>query len=118
MHYIVDSDKSFHEATVDLEAVVPRLGFVILQVHDLGDALRRKGIDLDEDCRVFEICNFRQTARLLSMAMRLNLALPWRISVFTENGVTGSVCSGRRRCWLRSPRMPGCRSWPGRSTKK
>ena len=88
MHYIVDSDKSFHEATVDLEAVVPRLGFVILHVHDLGDALRRKGIELDEDCRVFEICNFRQTGRLLSIAMRLNLALPWRISVFTENGVT------------------------------
>ena len=88
MYYIVDSDKSFHEATVDLEAVVPRLGFVILHVHDLGDALRRKGIELDEDCRMFEICNFRQTERLLSIAMRLNLALPWRISVFTENGVT------------------------------
>jgi len=88
VYYIVDSDKSFHEATVDLEAVVPRLGFVILQVHDLGDTLRRKGIDLDEDCRVFEICNFRQTGRLLSIAMQLNLALPWRISVFTENGVT------------------------------
>jgi uncharacterized protein (DUF302 family) len=86
--YIVDSDKSFHEATVDLEAVVPRLGFVILQVHDLGAALRRKGIELDEDCKVFEICSFRQTGRLLSIAMRLNLALPWRISVFTENGVT------------------------------
>ena len=88
LFYVVESDKSFHEATVDLEAVVPRLGFVILQVHDLGETLRRKGIELDEDCRVFEICNFRQTARLLSIAMQLNLALPWRISVFTENGAT------------------------------
>lgn len=88
VHYIVDSDKSFHEATVDLEAVVPRLGFVILHVHDLSEILRRKGIEIDEDCRVFEVCNFRQTGHLLSIAMRLNLAVPWRISVFTENGAT------------------------------
>ena len=34
MSYIVESSKSFYEATFDLEPVIQRLGFVILNVHD------------------------------------------------------------------------------------
>lgn len=88
MLYIVESDKSFHEASFDLEPVIQRLGFVILHVHDLGDTLRRKGSEFDDDCKVFEICNYRQFEKLLAIDMRLSTALPWRISVFTENGAT------------------------------
>jgi len=86
--YIVESDKSFYEATFDLEPVIQRLGFVILHVHDLGDTLRRKDSEFDDDCKVFEICNYRQFEKLLAIDMRLSAALPWRISVFTENGAT------------------------------
>jgi uncharacterized protein (DUF302 family) len=86
--YIVESDKSFYEATVDLEPVIQRLGFMILHVHDLGDTLRRKDSEFDDDCKVFEICNYRQFEKLLAIDMRLSVALPWRISVFTENGAT------------------------------
>lgn len=88
MFYIVESSKSFYEATFDLEPVIQRLGFVILHVHDLGETLRRRDIDLDDECKVFEVCNYRQTEKLLALNMRLSLALPWRISVFTENGAT------------------------------
>jgi len=86
--YIVESDKSFYEATFDLEPVIQRLGFVILHVHDLGNMLRRKDREFDDDCKVFEICNYRQFEKLLAIDMRLSTALPWRISVFTENGAT------------------------------
>jgi uncharacterized protein (DUF302 family) len=86
--YIVESDKSFYEATFDLEPVIQRLGFVILHVHDLGNTLRRKDSEFDDDCKVFEICNYRQFEKLLAIDMRLSTALPWRISVFTENGAT------------------------------
>jgi uncharacterized protein (DUF302 family) len=86
--YIVESDKSFYEVTVDLEAVIPRLGFVTLQVCDLSETLRRKGIELDDECKVFDICNYRQMEKLLAIDLRLSMALPWRISVFTENGAT------------------------------
>lgn len=88
MFYIVESSKSFYEATFDLEPVVQRLGFVILNVHDLAETLRRKEIDLDDECKVFEICNYRLLEKMLLIDMRLSLALPWRISVFTENGAT------------------------------
>lgn len=88
MFYIVESSKSFYEAGLDLEPVVQRLGFVILHSFDLSETLRRKGIELDEDCQVHEICNYRYAEKLLTHDMRLSLTLPWRISIFTQNGAT------------------------------
>ena len=88
MYYVVDTDKTFEQASIDLEASVKSLGFGVLHVHDLGETLRNKGIDFEENCRVFEVCNPIQAAKVLSMDMRLNMALPCRISVFTEEGST------------------------------
>ena len=47
-----------------------------------------KGITFTEDCKVFEVCNPAQAAKVLSTDMRLNMALPCRISVYTEQGKT------------------------------
>ena len=57
MYYTVDSDKSFEQASADLDAAVKRNGFGVLHVHDLGATLRGKGIAFGNDCRVFEVCN-------------------------------------------------------------
>ncbi len=88
MFYIVESSKSFYEATFDLGPVIQRLGFVILHVHDLSETLRRREIGLDDECQIFDICNYRHVEKLLAIDMQLSLTLPWRISVFTENGAT------------------------------
>jgi len=88
MYYIVESAKSIDQASTDLEAAVKRHGFGVLHVHDLGTTLRSKGIAFDEQCKVFEVCNPAQAAKVLSADMRLNMALPCRISVFTEKGRT------------------------------
>jgi len=88
MYYIVESDKSFDQASTDLDAAVKRHGFGVLHVHDLGSTLRSKGIEFEEQCRVFEVCNPVQAAKVLSADMRLNMALPCRISVFTDKGKT------------------------------
>lgn len=88
MYYIVETSKSFEQASADLDAAVKRHDFGVLHVHDLGATLRSKGIAFDEQCRVFEVCNPAQAARVLSADMRLNMALPCRISVFTEKGKT------------------------------
>ena len=83
MYYVVESDKSFDQAAVDLEAAVARNGFGVLHVHDLGSTLRGKGVEFAEQCKVFEVCNPQQAAKVLATDMRLNMALPCRISVFT-----------------------------------
>jgi len=88
LYYIVDTSKSFDEASSDLEAAVNHHGFGVLHIHDLGTTLRSKGIEFIEQCRVFEVCNPIQAAKVLSTDMRLNMVLPCRISVFTENGQT------------------------------
>jgi uncharacterized protein (DUF302 family) len=88
MYYIVETNKSFEQAATDLEEAVTRNGFGVLHIHDLGNTLRSKGIDFDEECKVFEVCNPGQAAKVLATDMRLNMALPCRISVFTEKGTT------------------------------
>jgi uncharacterized protein (DUF302 family) len=88
MYYIIESDKSFEQASADLASAVAHHGFGVLHVHDLGNTLRSKGIAFAEDCKIFEVCNPGQAAKVLSVDMRLNMALPCRISVFTEKGKT------------------------------
>ncbi len=88
MYYIVETDKSFVQAAADLEIAVGKRGFGVLHIHDLGETLRSKGIDFSEQCQIFEVCNPQQAAKVLSVDMRLNMALPCRISVFTEDGKT------------------------------
>ena len=88
MYYIVETAKTFDQAAADLEGAVKRLGFGVLHVHDLAATLRSKGIAFEEECKIFEVCNPQQAAKVLSTDMRLNMALPCRISVFTQNGKT------------------------------
>lgn len=86
MYYIVETQKSYTQASKDLESAVTNHGFGVLHVHDLGAKLRSKDIEFHENCKVFEVCDPEQAAKILSTDMRLNMALPCRISVFTENG--------------------------------
>jgi uncharacterized protein (DUF302 family) len=88
MDHIVETSKSFAQAATDLESAVTRHGFGVLYVHDLGATLRSKGLPFEEECKVFEVCNPGQAARVLDTDMRLNMALPCRISVYTEKGRT------------------------------
>lgn len=88
MYYIAETNKSFSQAIADLESAVTRNGFGVMHIHDLGNTLRTKGIAFDEQCQVFEVCNPIQAAKVLSADMRLNMALPCRISVYTEQGKT------------------------------
>ncbi len=88
MYYVVETSKSFDQAAADLEAAIVRNGFGVLHVHDLGATLRSKGVAFERECKVFEVCNPHQAARVLAVDMRLNMALPCRVSVYTEAGGT------------------------------
>jgi len=88
MYYVINSKKTFEQASSDLESKVAEHGFGVLHVHNLGSTLRSKGIDFKEECKVFEVCNPIQANKVLSIDMRLNMALPCRISVFTEKNIT------------------------------
>ena len=88
MYYIVETNKSFDQASIDLEEAVKRNGFGVLHVHDLGNTLRSKGVVFGEQCKVFEVCNPLQASKVLATDMRLNMALPCRISIYTDKNTT------------------------------
>ena len=82
------SNLTFEQACSALEAAIPQHGFGLLGSHDLGTTLRNKGIAFAEHCRIYEVCQPQQAARVLGSDMRLNMALPCRLSVYTEAGQT------------------------------
>ncbi len=86
--FIAETNKTFDQACTDLQKAVTENGFAVLAVHDLGESLRSKAISFMENCRVFEVCNPQQAAKVLKSDMTLNMALPCRISVYTEAGHT------------------------------
>jgi len=88
MYYIAETPQSFEKAVESLTSQITKLQFGILHVHDMGNTLRNKGIDFTEDCKVFEVCHPQHANTVLSVDMRLNMALPCRISVYTEKGKT------------------------------
>jgi uncharacterized protein (DUF302 family) len=88
MYYIVETGKSFEQAASDLDTAVKNHKFGVLHVHDIGGTLRSKGIEFAEECKIFEVCNPGVAANILATDMRLNMALPCRISVYTEKGKT------------------------------
>ena len=86
MYTIVESTKPFDVTANALEESVKKNGFGVLHIHNLGAILRSKGIDYVEECKVFEVCNPQQASKVLAIDVRLNMALPCRISVYTEGG--------------------------------
>jgi len=88
MRYLVRSQKTVEQATSDLEAAVKANGFGVLHQYDLKKTLAGKGVDLPHECRILEVCNPHQAARVLSADMGMNIALPCRISVYEDGGQT------------------------------
>ena len=88
MKFIVETQKSVEQAETDLLAAVKRHHFGVLYVHNLRETLKGKGVDFGEECRIFEICNPQKAAEVMAGDMSLNMALPCRISVYTERGAT------------------------------
>ncbi|SFR62587.1 DUF302 domain-containing protein [Thiomicrospira sp. ALE5] len=86
MYYVLNTGKTFEQACEALNAAVVAIPFGVLHVHDLGATLRSKGFDFAEECRVFEVCSPAAASKVLAADMHLNMALPCRISVFTEQG--------------------------------
>jgi uncharacterized protein (DUF302 family)/RNA polymerase-binding transcription factor DksA len=88
MYYIVPTAKNVADAARDLEAAVQKHGFGVLHVYDLKETLTRKGHPLEPGCRIFEVCNPKHASDVLKRDMRINMALPCRISVFEDHGAT------------------------------
>jgi uncharacterized protein (DUF302 family) len=88
MLHIVESRKPLDRVAKDLEAAVARHKFGVLGIHDLKAKLADKGVPFDRECRVFDVCNPYQAKKVLERNLEISTALPCRISVYEEGGVT------------------------------
>jgi uncharacterized protein (DUF302 family) len=88
MLHIVESRKPLDRVAKDLEAAAGRHKFGVLGVHDLRAKMAEKGVAFDRECRIFEVCNPHQAKQVLDTNLEISTALPCRISVYEEGGVT------------------------------
>lgn len=86
--YVVDSSLSVEDAARLLPEAAKRHEFGVLGSHDLKGKLNEKGLDFDNDCLVFDVCNPKQALTVLSADMRISTALPCRITIYQEGGTT------------------------------
>ncbi len=87
-YYIKETEKTVAQAATDLEAAVANNKFGTLHIHKISDILKSKGLEPKEECQVFEVCNPGQAFKVMEIEMQMNMALPCRISVYTEGGKT------------------------------
>lgn len=85
---VMETAKSFDEACQALERAVAEHGFGVLHVHDLRGALAKKGVQLDHDVRVFDVCSPKRASQVLERSLLVSAALPCAISVFSDAGRT------------------------------
>jgi uncharacterized protein (DUF302 family) len=76
--------ESVDQAVSDLETAVRQNGFGVLHQYDLKQTLAGKGVELPQECRILDVCNPKQAARVLTADMGMNVALPCRISVYED----------------------------------
>ena len=88
MKYLVNTNKTVEQATTDLQAAVERNGFGVLHMYNLQQTLMNKGVELENDCRILEVCNPHKAKEVLSADMGMNMALPCRVSVYEEDKQT------------------------------
>jgi uncharacterized protein (DUF302 family) len=88
MLYVIESSKPLDRVAEDLQVAVARHKFGVLGVHDLRAKLAEKGVPFARECRIFEVCNPHQAKKVLESNLSISTALPCRISVYEEGGIT------------------------------
>ena len=81
MLYQIKSAKTLEEIERGLQESAARHQFGVIAIHDLQETLKKKGVDLAMECRIYEVCNPRQAKKVLDADGAISTALPCRISV-------------------------------------
>jgi len=86
--YQKSSKHSLQEVEQSLREAVQRHKFGILHVLDLKNTLHDKGIELDSELRIYDVCNPAAASQALNQDMGVATVLPCRIAVYSNAGGT------------------------------
>ena len=82
----LNTSKPLAEIESALQESASRNKFGVIAIHDLRETLKKKGVDLAMECRIFEVCNPHQAKKVLESDGAISTALPCRISVYGSEG--------------------------------
>ena len=86
--YVIETTTSVDAMEERLRAAAKNHQFGILNVTDLSAKIRSSDLEFTPECKVFDICNPHRAKVVLDNMMAISTALPCRISVYEEGGVT------------------------------
>lgn len=86
MIYQKSSKHTPHEVEQSLTEAVKRHKFGILHVLDLKNTLNEKGIDLNNEVRIYDVCSPMAAFQALQQNMAIATVLPCRIAVYGDVG--------------------------------
>ncbi len=89
MTYTKESKRPLDEIEQRLRTAAQAHKFGVLNVLDIQQTLKSKGIELQKACKIFDVCNPQAASQALNNDMRTSVVLPCRISVYaSETGTT------------------------------
>ena len=86
MLYTTQSTRTIDEVGKRLEEAAKKRQFGVLTVHNLKETMKKKGVDFQKECRIYEVCNPHQAKKILEADTAISTALPCRISVYEDQG--------------------------------
>ena len=86
MLFEIETDKTLEQIDENIRAAAADHKFGVLGVHDLREAMAKKGVVFDNTCLVYEVCNPQQAKKVLELNSGFSSLLPCRISVYGSKG--------------------------------
>jgi uncharacterized protein (DUF302 family) len=86
--YTVESEKSLEEAINSIETELKEEKFGVQWKFNIKETLQKKGVDLDKEFIVLEVCNPHEAKRVLTENSLVGYFLPCKIVVYEENNKT------------------------------
>ena len=105
----ISTNKSVSEAAAALQAAVQANHFGVMQVHNLKETMAKKGVELEGECLIFEVCQPQQAKKVLDQNMSVSTALPCRISIYEKDDKTvlGSLKPSTLLAMFNAPQLEG-----------
>jgi uncharacterized protein (DUF302 family) len=87
-HYTQPTDKSIPEASAALEDALTRRKFSALWHLDMGSKLKEKGLELEPEFHIYEVCSASRAKEALETNVEVGYFLPCKMVVYNKDGKT------------------------------
>jgi len=88
MIYKITTDKPLQMVKNELAEHAKECGFGVLGSYEFQKILHSKGLQLDKDITVYELCNPKAAKEALEIMPEISVYLPCRLSLYEDNGKT------------------------------